>query len=63
VTLPVPAAPPAPMTRERLEKRWRQLLPSWLAEKVLGELLADADAYGAHMIETYARPDDRWGPG
>jgi hypothetical protein len=62
VHLPVSFPEPEPMTRERLEELWRRRLTGWGAGKVLAILLADADAYAAHMIEDYARSDDRWEP-
>lgn len=61
MTIPEPA--PAPVSpRDRMEMRLNKILPGPRYERERWLILGDADEYAAHMIEKYARPDDRWGP-
>jgi hypothetical protein len=50
------------MTRERLEILLERLLPGDRLAPVRRRILGWADAYGAHLVEECARPDERWGP-
>lgn len=56
---------PQPMTREAFEARLRMVFAgNPKAERAIARILADADAYAAHMIEQHARPPSRhFGPG
>ena len=62
---PRPGTPADPMTKDRLAGEFCRIL-SWrygTAEpQVVAALLLAAGQYAAHMIELYARPDDRWRP-
>lgn len=62
MTLPVPAPVSPPVTRERLGHLLERALPGVKLAGARERILGWADSYAAHMIETYARPDDRWGP-
>lgn len=60
MTAPEPALPPVQAPRDRLTDR---LLSYGLTRAQVAIILADADEYAMHMVEVYARPDERWGPG
>ncbi len=57
-----PMGPDGPLTRERFSARLERRLPGKENEPVRRLILLDADAYGAFLIEMWARPDDRWAP-
>ena len=60
MTTPEPV--PQPMTRKRLETLLGRVLPGERLAPLRKRILGWVDAYGAHMIGQWARPDDRWGP-